>query len=303
MKKLSFLLIDDEKEYCRTLKTNAYQIGLDNGFEIHVTDSQNWEDGKSRLEEMYFDAVIFDAKCMVRREQETEDFEFLAIALDDLAILESTYNRTIPFAVNTGYFGEKETTTMNGLVKKRRSKIFSKAASKESLIDYLINQIGNAPATKIERDFSEVFEVFDLGYLDSSLKADLLDVLACVDDPTNVKNNFNRLRKILEAVYKRLGEIGYLPDSVFHPDGRPNLTSVGFFLRGFTKYPTPATNPEPINEAHYLTCVEFVTGVTSQLSHHTSYYRHDVSINAYRGTTFALFEIMLWFKRLMKRRT
>lgn len=83
MKNIKILMVDDESEYCESFKNSAEQIGLRNhSCDIEITDVRNWEDANELLSRRHFDAVILDAKCLINREQETDDFEFLAVALN-----------------------------------------------------------------------------------------------------------------------------------------------------------------------------------------------------------------------------
>ncbi len=45
------------------------------------------------------------------------------------------------------------------------------------MLEYLLKEIENAENTKIEKHYADVFEVFDKGYLDASLRNDLLSIL------------------------------------------------------------------------------------------------------------------------------
>jgi hypothetical protein len=155
----NFLLIDDEVQYCQALRTALEQYGLgEYQADIVVTDCQNWEDGQILLEKNYYHALILDAKCMIDREQEEDDFNFLPVALERLKIVETKINRHIPFAVNTGHIGKKELEMIERLVvKERKSKIFSKTLnSKKDLLAFLMTKINEEPDTKFFKQYADV---------------------------------------------------------------------------------------------------------------------------------------------------
>ncbi len=138
MQSYNILLIDDEKDVCEVFIENAKEISIDEDIELQITDCQNWQDGSELLQSQYFHAIILDAKCMIDRNQQTENFGFLNVALERLKEIEQKQDRHIPFAVNTGQFGEREREMMSNLITERKGKIFDKKKPKEDLIKFFI---------------------------------------------------------------------------------------------------------------------------------------------------------------------
>ncbi len=173
MKTYNILLIDDEKEVCESLIDFASQIGIAKfDADIIITDRQNWQDGAELLEKEYFHALILDARCMIDSEQIDDNFDFLTIALERLKEIEQKQDRHIPFVINTGYFGEKEVQMMQRLIAERRGRIFSKTLPKDEMFQYLVEEIEISENTKIEKEYADVFEIFDKGYLDATFRLD-----------------------------------------------------------------------------------------------------------------------------------
>ncbi len=304
MKTYNILLIDDEKEVCESLIDFASQIGIAKfDADIIITDRQNWQDGAELLEKEYFHALILDARCMIDNEQVDDNFDFLTIALERLKEIEQKQDRHIPFVINTGYFGEKEVQMMQRLITERRGKIFSKTLPKDGMFQYLVAEIEISENTKIEKEYADVFEIFDKGYLEASLRNDLLTIIKKLNDKANVKNNFNPLRKFIEAIYGKIKakDTNLIPDAVYYGRGGIgiNLEWTWRYLSGMsvnvdrTSLPFQTT---ALFSEHISKNVKTVEELSSTISH---LYPKDVTTYAYKSAVFALLEILLWFKKLM----
>ncbi len=197
---IQVLLIDDENEYCESLAKLA-----DAGYGIQITHFQNHEDGFAALaKNPDYKALILDAKCFINAEQETESDDALDYALKRLADFEQSTVKHLPFAVNTGYdyfarFFEKGITD-------RKAKIFSKAKSPKELFEYLISAINNTENMQIEKQYADVFEVFEKGYLDNELKMNLLNILKNMKkvELAEIRKNLALIRNVKEKMTQRL---------------------------------------------------------------------------------------------------
>ena len=302
----NFLLIDDDETYCEGLKTSAHQIGIDEfNLNILVTSFHNWEDGADYLNDNFIHALILDAKCMIDREQQTEDFGFLPTVIANLVDFEKKQNRHIPFAVNTGYFGEKETEVMQRVVHERQSKIFDKTLPKNDLIAFLVEEIKRAPTTKIERDYHDVFEVFDRNYLDSTFKTHLLQIIrkSDSDNPTEIKNTLALVRSLQEGVFQEVSKI----DKTIIPDifVKPNVSfwKVQNHLSGNkSKYSAykPSTEVFQNTRIEYLS--ECIYKIASDNGSHNPYDKTELpSRYTVKSLVFAFLEQLLWFKAIMEK--
>lgn len=157
--------------------------------------------------------------------------------------------------------------------------------------------IQNAENYQIERKYADVFEIFEKGYLGQSERERLLNILRKLDSKTLVKDNFNTLRKILEAIFISLNQTHnqLIPNRCIIPiQNRPNLTWVWHYLRGEVRYPdrTSEINTNPLSN-YYLALISFLQEITDINSHN---YPANPSDYAYKSTVFALLEMLLWFK-------
>ncbi len=301
MQIIDILLIDDDEDYCREVKNQLRSIGIDEyGYDIIVKYFRNLKDGFAELEkDSKYKALILDAKAFITPEQEKEEFDFIVEALSRL---EETNRKTgrihIPFAVNTGYTDHETLKAVKTRIENQKGKLFDKSKQAEEMLQYLLEEIDKTENTKIEKQYADVFEVFDKGCLDASLRNDLINILKKLDDEAAITDNFTPLRKLLEEIYKKLITEGIIPNNLVHSDGRPNLEWIYYYLKGYTRYPNPGlTNPNPTQEKHLLSCLDYLKNITSIITHA---YSHDVSKYAYKSAIFALLEILLWFKKLMQ---
>ena len=265
---------------------------------IQVKDFQNLEDGFAELESNgKYKAVILDAKALIKPDQETEDFDFLPLALHRLEKLNQKTGRIhTPFAVITGYYDNFR--SFDTLIKEQKGRLFDKSSQEEEMLQYLLNEIENAENTKIEKQFADVFEVFDKGYLDSEKREDLLEIVKKLDNPSQLKNNFNPLRKILEAIYEKLKNKGLIPNEIYG-----NLEWTWRYLSGMSVNIGTRQNPNNLQvpamfPPHISKNIKTVEELSSTISHN---YSENVTIYAYKSAVFALLEVLLWFKNLMEK--
>ena len=299
MQVIDILLIDDDKQFCRSLRNRFLLIGEETEVNFQVRDYQNLDEGFAELEkDSKYKALILDAKALITSEQDNPNLNFLPVALHRLEKLNQKTGRIhTPFAVITGYYDNF--LSFDTLIKEQKGKLFDKSSQEEEMLQYLLKEIESAENTKIEKQYENVFDIFrdDKKYLDSSCRTDLLFIIKKMNDESDIKNNFTQLRKILEEIYKKLRIKGEIPDALFHSDGRPNLEWVYYYLQGHTRYPNPGlTNLNPVREKHLLSCIDYLKNITSIITHA---YSSNVTIYAYKSAVFTLLEVLLWFKAIM----
>jgi CheY-like chemotaxis protein len=303
MKTYNILLIDDEKEVCESLIDFASQFGIAKfDADIIITDRQNWQDGAELLEKEYFHALILDARCMIDRDQTDDNFDFLTIALERLKEIEQKQDRHIPFVINTGYFGEKEVQMMQRLISERKGRIFSKTLPKDEMFQYLVAEIENSENTKIEKEYSDVFEVFDKGYLDSKFRIELLKILKTRNDDAKNQENLRAVRVIQDEIYNSLNR----KNSGIVPTG--SFTNKNKHLSGNTdQNHSPTTTVFQTNTISFL--ANMIYRISSEFGNHppqkptkvTVEYWEMPSKYAVKSLIFALLEQLLWFKNLMEK--
>lgn len=304
------LIIDDSKDYTREFITFAIEyaeVELNTTFKfIHAL---NLTQGMKFLKENYFHAVILDAKCLVSETQEVENFDFLPQALDALKEYEQATKRHIPFVVNTGYIGERELKMMDASVAKQKGKLFRKMEDSSNLLIFLLKSMENAPDAGLEKEYQDVFEIFERGFLNIELKTDLMNILKKLDDKTDIKNKFNALRKIIEAIYLKIktDNTTNIPDNVFYGRDRTsvNLDWCWLYLSGKQVIIDRRTNTIEVAPANLsfvfpdhisnlIKCLQEVSAINSHS------YHKNVDNYAYKSMVFALLEVLIWFKSSMQ---
>ena len=309
MQVIDILLIDDEKEYCQSLRSRFLSIGEDSDLNIQVKGFQNLEDGFAELEkDNKYKAVILDAKALIKTDQETADLDFLPVALHRLEKLNQKTGRIhTPFAVITGYYDNF--LSFDTLIKEQKGKLFDKSSQEEEMLQYLLNEIENSENTKIEKQYADVFEVFNKGYLTSSYRTDLLEILRNLENTSRLKDKFNPLRKFLEPIYKAIKakNTSLIPDIVFYNrNGKDvNLDWIHRYITGqkVTIPPPPNRNGidyqrDSIIPFHTGWGIKYLEELGSKISHD---YTDEVTIYAYKSAVFGLLEILLWFRNLMEK--
>jgi hypothetical protein len=304
MKTYNILLIDDDKGVYESLDVAASQIGIAKfDADIIITDRQNWQDGAELLEKEYFHALILDARCMVDRDQTDDNFDFLTIALERLKEIEQKQDRHIPFVINTGYFGEKEVQMMQRLITERRGKIFSKTLPKDNMFQYLLEEIENSEHTKIEKEYSDIFEVFDKGYLDSKFRTELLKILKTRNDDSKNQENLRAVRVIQDEIYNSLNrkKSGIVPNGLSAVERNKHLSgNYDSRVRQHTSNLYQTETISYLSSAIYKISSEFGNHPPRKPTNVTVEYWEMPSKYAVKSLIFALLEQLLWFKSLMK---
>lgn len=198
---IDIILIDDEKEYCATMKNESRYYGM------RVTDFQNWEEGiREFLSDVRYKALILDAKCLIHQDDEKEDMNFLPYVLDKLREIEVNTNRHIPFVVSTGYFDNL--VMFEKTLQERKAKIFSKTAPKKEMFEYLKSQIERSGEIQIEKEYADIFELFEKGHLDATFRSELMTLLKEMqtEDERKIADNFAAIRRIKETLMRVVKE-------------------------------------------------------------------------------------------------
>lgn len=299
---IDVLLIDDEKDYCKVLKANARKFG------IKITDFQNLEDGFYELEESpKYKGVILDARCIIQSDNNksgsAESDDFLAVALMELQKLEQKLDRHIPFVVNTGYLDNF--THFQTLIERSRGKLFRKTSDKEALFQYLLQEIANTKNTKIEKQYSDIFEIFTKDYLPERDYHNLLDILKKMDssNPSERKSTLSSCRNLVESIYQEIHEQIGLPNFCFERrTGNLMYRKVSEYLAGSPRRPDYEHNP--VLEGFTKTVRQIsdaIYSISSEVGSHSSYEATPPpSKYGVQGIVNLLLELLLWFKEEME---
>lgn len=315
MKQYRLLLADDEKEYCETLRDKLSKTGDDLGVSIRVDDVQNWDDANLKLRTGDYHAVILDARCFVSRDQETEDFGFLPVALSGIEEIERERDRRIPVAVNTGYIGALELATLDRLLKTRSIRTFSKTGNEGlELIKYILNEIDAAPERWIEIKYADVFEVFECGLLESEFRDSLRKILLTGSEDSQIVANLGALRNIQQEIYNVLETRGvYDSKTIPRRKESPKFWERNEFLAGLPKWDQYTAQHVPqktVFQTDTITKIaDSLFAIASNYGSHAPRikpnnvevkYWTKPSVYVVKSLTFGLMEQLLWLKELTK---
>ncbi len=310
MQIIDILLIDDDKSYCQEVKNQLRSIGIDEyDYDVIVKDFQNLEEGFNELKkESKYKAVILDARCLLTKEQEKEDFKFLPEALDELEKINQQTGIYTPFVVNTGYYDTEILSSLSLKIERHKGKIFDKSKQAKEMLQHLLNEIENSIDTKIEKQFDDVFKaVKHLPTNPTDFRKKLINVLKDFENPAKNGSVLSEVRIIQEEMYKVLKQknSAIIPNGSFadknkHLDGNEQWNqSQQKKLPNTTVYQTPVLSY--LASSVFKICSSFGNHSTSKPTNVNVEYWELPSNYAVKSVVFALLEQLLWFKNLMEK--
>jgi CheY-like chemotaxis protein len=307
MENIHILHIDDNEEHGKRLKNLVYRLGVEDNKVVQTHFFTNLNAGYEALnKDIYkYDAIILDAKCVIN-EGEQDDFDFLPEALRRLEEINQKKGTIhIPFAVNTGYIDTGSVAMMQKQVEHYKGKIFDKS-EEEAMLNYLFKEIDKTEITKIEKEYSDVFEVFDENYFSNSvtdIRVKLINIIKNLEDESKKESILQDSRVIQEAIYTTLNQQLRFPrnvNSFFQKNkflsGNEDRTT---HLPTTTIYQTPSLAILASNI--YLNASSFGNHSTNQPQNVDVKYWEMPTKYAIKSVFYALLEQLVWFKELMRR--
>jgi len=287
---LNVLFIDDKEDEMIEFKTLARQ----NRILIRTSHTS----AESGLEELSmnvskYDAVILDARAFRKKEQAagTENLRSLRDCINGIKDIERDNKRKIPYCVYTGYMETMGEAWEDDL------QIFVKGDQQKEMFTYLKQEIKKLPETEMIWQYSNVFELFDKGYLDLDYRDKLLFVLKKYESrqPIEIEGAITQTRKILEGLYKKLHSMGRLHDDLFS-NGRPNLEWCYRFVSGMPV--NELSVPSAIVPEHIKWSLKTIKENSSAAGAHD--YVESIHNFTLKTIVFALLDVLLWFKKYVK---
>lgn len=290
---LNVLLIDDLQDQMQEFKTVARQNRI-----IIKSSHTSAEDGLGELSNniSQYDAVILDGKAFKNKNQVpgTEGIGSLIACIHGIEKIERENKRKIPFCVYTGYMEKVEE------IYEKDIQVFEKGTQREEVFTYLKEEVKKLPETEVIWQYSEVFELFDQGCLNLEYRDDLLHVLMNMESrqPQELRNSLSTIRNILEGIYKKLDDIGWLPDQVF-TNNRLNLESCYRYISGLSVHDLDAS--DPLAPDHIQYSLRVIKDISSAVGAHD--YKEPIHNFTLKATVFAMLDVLLWFKEFVNEKT
>lgn len=290
----NILWIDDEHETLSGTKGRAKRNG------INLIPFKSLNSGMDELERNYpfYDGVLLDAKFFENEEdvKGSEDTYNVHRAKERLLQLKKKFE----VFILTGQAEAYEDKTF----KKAFTKVYKKGSDDE--IDRLFSDIKIAAATQedtqIRHCYKRVFDICTEKYIGELAGQDILNLLK-VNDETNIDNNFNAIRKIVEDLFTAFSKYRLLPIEFVTPGVALNESSK--FLAGksadgslFTEkgYQHLEETHLPLQIAFYL---RSILSVTQAGSHRSGIDLHVKTIKTpylLKSVFYQLLDVLAWFK-------
>jgi hypothetical protein len=288
------LWIDDEHEELSGIKGRARRNGL------LLIPFKSLNGGLTELEKNYtlYDGVLLDAKCFENEDDSSgsEDTEFSIQAKDRIIQIPKKFE----LFVLTGQAEAYEDKTYGKVF----SKLYKKGVDEDiqRLFDDLKSAAQKLDDTQVKHKYQALLAVCEESYLGSNQFERLFALLKHLENFEPIRNTedkLNPLRKVIEVMFSRLGDIGLIPENILNSNGWINGSSL--FLSNkhsdyeFTQEVVPAIICENIHRL--LNVTHDVSHGSGNLRLKVDEYLKNVSNDyLYRSCIFLLFDILIWFK-------
>jgi hypothetical protein len=297
------LWFDDEYETLEDIKENCLLK------DIELIGFGNAKDGIKALNENYlkFDSVLLDGMFFNAPEQfgDVDDSAFgeVAIALSNL----KAQGIIMPWFVYSGQKNfVKERSSLIDLLTTQafaNGKVFDKSLDEDlmELCAEIKKSANNQEITQLKHKYPNAFLLCNDNYLGSKEFARVLQLIKDIENPENISNQQDALlpmRKVLEAIFKKLNSIGLIPDEIKNGSGAINGAS--FFLAGNNKdynYKEELIHPVIAESIRHL------LGLTQDASHNEgsklgadTYLSDSINSYLYQSLCFSLLEVLEYIK-------
>jgi hypothetical protein len=290
----NILWIDDEHETLTGTKGRAKRNG------INLIPFKSLNSGMDELSrnDSYYDGVLLDAKFFENEDdvKGTEDTYNVHRAKERLLQLKKKFE----VFVLTGQAEAYEDKTF----KKAFTRVYKKGSDEE--IDRLFADIKEAAAmqedTQIRHSYKRVFEVCNEKYIGEFAGQDILNLIK-VNDDSNLDNNFNAIRKVVEDLFVAFHKFNLLPVEFVIPGIALNESSRFLAGKGSDGSLFSEKGYQHLEETHLPKQIAFylrsILSVTQAGSHRSEIDLHVKTIKTpflFKSVIFQLMDLLAWFK-------
>lgn len=290
----NILWIDDEHETLSGTKGRAKRNG------INLIPYKSLDGGMSELERNYpyYDGVLLDAKFFENENDEagSEDTYASFRAKDRILQLPKKFE----IFILTGQAEAYEDRTF----KKAFTKVYEKG--KDEDVNRLFSDIKEAAKgqldTQLRHSFKRVFDLCTERYVGELAGQDLLNLLK-VTDESNMDNDFNTIRKIVEDLFTAFHKYNLLPIEFVSPGVALNESSK--FLAGkssdgslFTEkgYQHLEETHLPQQVASFIRSILSITQAGSHRSNIDKFVKLVSTPYLFKSVLYQLMDVLVWFK-------
>lgn len=296
MEEMSYniLWMDDEHETLTGIKGRAKR----NGINLIPFKSRNGGLSELQRNSSYYDGVLLDAKFFENEDDEagSEDTTNVHRAKEVLLGL----NKKFEIFILTGQAEAFEDKTFN----KAFTKVFKKGSDAE--VNRLFEEIKVAaakqPDTQMRQKNNRVFDVCTEHYIGELAGQDLLALLKVVGE-SNMDENFNTLRKIVEDLFCAFNKFNLLPSEFVKPSVAINESSKflsgkdikgTFFEEKGYKHLDGTHLPSQIS--YYIRTILYITQAGSHRSETDTYVKTVKTSYLFQSILYQLMDVLVWFK-------
>ena len=213
---IKVLWVENDPEVIEAYPMEAYEYG------IHLVPFTNWDEAEVALKNDFdqWSAIILDAKCCLHSDSADNATVFLTNVFNSITQL-CNGKRFIPWFVLSG---QAEDNIKDLVVESRKSwdgdwekSYYDKATDREILysrVRYFAEKFMSA-SMKIHHIYKEVFNAIDNLKLHDDVDNYLTDLLIELHfsnlDERNLNENYSKVRKSIEYIFKKMIELGMLP--------------------------------------------------------------------------------------------
>ena len=224
-KKYNVLWIDDQHE----LLDAVHKTAID--FDIKLWPYKSMIGGCNELENniQKYDAVLLDAKFYENETDlpGTEDTKWVHHTKDRIRDLDNS----LAYFVLTGQAKTYASPEFNNAF----PNVFNKGVDEDEdkLFNMLVDACKNRELTKLKHKYFNQFEMCTDLYLGKKHFDRLHSLVLDIENPKNIKNaqdSLTGIRKIVEAIFTKLNELGCIPDAIIEEKGW--ISGSSFFLSG-----------------------------------------------------------------------
>lgn len=284
---INAFIIDDQEDYIEAIKVSARSK------RIILDSSRNLETGIEAIRRnKNIDFVILDGKCFLHEDQEVTGSTVNNIpirAKGQLDDINREQNRSIRYCVNTGFYDELH-SHLEGVFT-----VFKKDGS-ESMLDFILEEVGQSEVYKLKNKYADSFKLFDLGVVDTIHENLLVDILNCIEKSDYRKKNNGPIRDLLEAIYLGLIGINCIPSTLINENGNPILESCTRYMEQ-----RPTNDNSGISHTLANTVPIEMKLIFRKLKEATSAYSHlndnDIIKYPFLANAYSMLELLEWLPK------
>ncbi len=285
-----------------------FAIEADNN-RICLDGHSSFEEGFEALEKNLekYDVILLDGLFFEKKGQEvgTEDESGIGMAIAKINELKS--KKVFPWFVLSGK--DAFIKSENSILKANKVRCFDKTNPSDIL--QLFEEIKNAAKTQsdfqLKHQYRNILEICNDKYIGANQFERVFSLIKDLENKERIEKTrdlLNSIRKIIESLFVRLGEIALIPKEILDRNGWINGSS-RFHANKHNDYTHLSEFIHPMVAENLYRLIN----ITQDGSHGEGelrlrvdeYLQHNSSDFLYKSTIYLLFDILMWFKEFIDR--